>query len=238
MRTIVISDIHGHYNEFIELLKLVEYTKGKDKLYLLGDYVDKGKQGKEVIQFVMELSKYEGVKVIGGNHDDMFLNWVKNNDFLPSPYTNDMNSGTETILSFVPYFKSGINDAAVRQIINESYFKEIKFLKNLPYFIEDDHHIYVHAGIDPTQKNWKNTTPKQFRWIREPFYTSKITNKKKIVFGHTVTALMREESNDFSIWFANNKIGIDGGVKFGGQLNALIIENEKYSSSFVKIPVK
>ncbi|WP_200961556.1 metallophosphoesterase, partial [Paenibacillus sp. Soil522] len=39
-RTLVISDIHGCYDEFINLLALVDFKKNEDLLLLLGDYVD------------------------------------------------------------------------------------------------------------------------------------------------------------------------------------------------------
>lgn len=239
MRKIVISDIHGHLDEFLKLLALTKYQKDKDELYLLGDYVDKGKQAKEVIQFIMQLlDESPFVHVLAGNHDDMFLNWLENKDYYLSPYTNEKNSGTNTILSFAPFFIPGINDEEVKQMIKETYSKEINFLKNLPYYFEDDRHIYVHAGIDPAQKEWRNTSKKKFRWIREEFYRNLLTSMDKtVIFGHTCCAVLRDNYEDFSVWFSKGKIGIDGGTKFNGQLNALVIEeNGEYSTYYVKTP--
>ncbi|WP_260838729.1 metallophosphoesterase [Heyndrickxia oleronia] len=42
-RILAISDIHGCYDEFIELLDLVEYNSSEDQLILLGDYMDRAR---------------------------------------------------------------------------------------------------------------------------------------------------------------------------------------------------
>lgn len=41
MATYVISDIHGMYNKFIELLNKIK-LKDTDTLYILGDVLDRG----------------------------------------------------------------------------------------------------------------------------------------------------------------------------------------------------
>ena len=78
MRALVISDIHGCLNEFLELLDLVDYQAGKDRLILLGDYVDRGPKSKEVVQKVMDLAKNDNVVVLRGNHDQRIVTLVEN----------------------------------------------------------------------------------------------------------------------------------------------------------------
>jgi len=234
MRTIVISDIHGYFDEFLELLNRVKYTE-KDCLYLLGDYVDKGSKSKETVQYVMTLAQKENVKVIGGNHDDLFLHWLDGQDHKRMPYAGDKVAGDKTILSFAPFFKKGENEEEVRTWIQREYKQEIDFLRQLPYYMEDDHHIYVHAGINPLCEDWKETSPKDFRWIRNKFYRKDHTQDKTVVFGHTATSVLHEDENNVNIWFGNRKIGIDGGAKFGGGLHALLIENGEYTSEFIKV---
>jgi serine/threonine protein phosphatase 1 len=234
VRTIVISDIHGHYNKLIELLSLVNYNPKIDHLYFLGDYVDKGPDSKKVIQKIIELSKLKGVKTISGNHDELFLRWLDKNEYKFMSYTSEKTGGTETILSFAPFFQKGINDDETRTYILKNYHQEVTFLRNLPYYIEDENHIYVHAGVDLKKENWKDTSEKNFRWIRKKFLDELNHHDKTIVFGHTVTNKIRNSESDFSIWFGDKKIGIDGGIKFNGQLNALVIEENKYKSYFVK----
>lgn len=234
MRTIVISDIHGYYRTFEVLLTRVAYKPSKDRLFLLGDYVDGGPAALEVVRLVQQLMKYPNVHAIGGNHDDMFLSWLDGQDYLISPYTNPKNGGLQTIYSFCP---PEINDGdAAREYINEHYISEINFLRSLPNYFEDNRHIYVHAGIDPEQNDWKQTSHKDFRWIRGRFYKydGQLSVNKTIIFGHEVCARLHKNENIFYPWFGAQMIGIDGGIKFGKFLNALIInDNGEYQAESI-----
>ena len=61
----VISDVHGHYTEFIRLLKKVRFCEG-DKLYLLGDVVDRGTENLKMLEFCRSRSN---VILLKGNHE-------------------------------------------------------------------------------------------------------------------------------------------------------------------------
>lgn len=230
MRTIVISDIHGYYRTFQALLSLVAYNPSQDRLLLLGDYVDGGPSALDVVRFVQRMVEdpNSNVRAIGGNHDDMFLNWLDDNDYKLSPYTSPKNGGLQTIRSFCPSYQSEMDDAEAREYIKEHYPKEIGFLRSLPLFLEDDRHIYVHAGIDPEQRDWKQTSRKNSRWIRGRFYRfeGRLAVTKTIIFGHEVCARLHQDENNFTPWFGSQMIGIDGGIKFGYYLNALIIDED------------
>ncbi|MQP87799.1 serine/threonine protein phosphatase, partial [Streptococcus mitis] len=39
-----ISDIHGHYNEFIKSINKIDLSDKQSRLILLGDYIDNGSQ--------------------------------------------------------------------------------------------------------------------------------------------------------------------------------------------------
>ena len=54
-RVIAIGDIHGSFNSLKELIEnKIQLTKN-DQLILLGDYIDRGLQSKEVIKYIIEL---------------------------------------------------------------------------------------------------------------------------------------------------------------------------------------
>ncbi|HHK7668544.1 TPA: metallophosphoesterase, partial [Streptococcus pneumoniae] len=52
-----ISDIHGHYNEFIKSLNKIDLSDKQSKLILLGDYIDNGHQSFQVISKIIELEE-------------------------------------------------------------------------------------------------------------------------------------------------------------------------------------
>ena len=53
----VISDIHGCYTQFAELLNLIRF-KDTDILYVLGDIVDRGPHPIKVLSALMELPNF------------------------------------------------------------------------------------------------------------------------------------------------------------------------------------
>lgn len=55
----VISDIHGCYDQFIELLDLIQ-LKDSDTLYVLGDVVDRGPHPIKTLLKLMEILIREG----------------------------------------------------------------------------------------------------------------------------------------------------------------------------------
>ncbi|WP_308860236.1 metallophosphoesterase [Paenibacillus radicibacter] len=79
-RRLVISDIHGCYDEFIRLLGKVFYNHKEDQLILLGDYCDRGKNSKKVIELIKYLNEECGAIVLKGNHDQMFVESILEDD--------------------------------------------------------------------------------------------------------------------------------------------------------------
>ena len=65
MATYVISDIHGEYGKFMELLDIIHFSD-EDILYVLGDVVDRGKNPVKTLLKMMEMPN---VIPIAGNHE-------------------------------------------------------------------------------------------------------------------------------------------------------------------------
>ena len=65
----VISDIHGHYDKYLQMLKKINFQE-EDNLYVLGDVLDRGPDGIKILQdMMMRLN----VIPILGNHEYMAL---------------------------------------------------------------------------------------------------------------------------------------------------------------------
>ena len=74
MRTIIIGDIHGCYYTLLNLLEKVEYDKQNDKLVFVGDYIDRGNNSFEVVEYLINLQKEVGKDkcvCLIGNHEHM-----------------------------------------------------------------------------------------------------------------------------------------------------------------------
>lgn len=69
MSTYVVSDIHGKYDKFIEVLDKIN-LKEEDTLYVLGDILDRGKHP---IKVMLKLMEMKNVICIVGNHELMAI---------------------------------------------------------------------------------------------------------------------------------------------------------------------
>lgn len=67
-RLLVISDVHGHPDRLIQLLRQMDYG-GEDILVLVGDLIEKGPESLRVVQYVMDLARRHPVYVSMGNVD-------------------------------------------------------------------------------------------------------------------------------------------------------------------------
>ncbi|MGN1409160.1 MAG: metallophosphoesterase, partial [Eubacteriales bacterium] len=63
--TYVMSDLHGQYQKYLQMLDLIRFSDDDD-LYILGDTVDRGPQSVELLQ---DMSMRMNVFPILGNHD-------------------------------------------------------------------------------------------------------------------------------------------------------------------------
>jgi serine/threonine protein phosphatase 1 len=228
MRTLVISDIHGYFDQFNALLTKVGYDVNQDQLILLGDYVDRGSNSKSVVEQVMQLHS-RGAVVLLGNHDQMFLDAIFRGEHMMWL----SNGGQGTFFSYC-----GNDWFGEDNVTNERYYEGVEFIKknfahhleflsSLPYFYEDNKHVFVHAGLDPdASTNWREQGRDNFLWIREKFLFRETGINKQLVFGHTPTVNM--QPGNPGLWWQSDKVGIDGGMCFGHQLNCLEITNGKY----------
>ena len=91
-RVFAIGDIHGCSKTFKKLLLEKIQIRKSDKIYCIGDYVDRGRDSKGVIDFIIELRKkgYH-IHTLRGNHEQMMLDapiskikmqhWLKNGGY-------------------------------------------------------------------------------------------------------------------------------------------------------------
>ncbi len=71
MATYAVGDIQGCYPEFVQLLEAVSFNPARDRLWLLGDLVNRGPESLAVMELVMSLDA--STTTVLGNHDLHFL---------------------------------------------------------------------------------------------------------------------------------------------------------------------
>jgi len=204
-RTFIIGDIHGCLGMLKGLMDKIGWDPDNEGLIFLGDYIDRGRESKGVIDYILGLKKMSpNIRCLMGNHEELFLNYINGDDEGSFLY----NGGVSTLTSYYECGNREIEPA------------HIEFLKSLLLMVELDDHYIVHAGFKPgvsiTDQSVKDTL-----WIREPFIFSDYDFGKRIIFGHTPFS---------SPLIMENKIGLDTGAVFGNKLTCLEIPAMKFYS--------
>jgi len=70
MSTYVMSDIHGCFDELMEMLEIIRFSED-DQLIIAGDYIDRGKQSYEMLKWIEK--EPLNVTFLKGNHDVEFV---------------------------------------------------------------------------------------------------------------------------------------------------------------------
>jgi serine/threonine protein phosphatase 1 len=235
MNIFAIGDIHGCLKELTLLHKNIfahdKFEVKKDLLIYLGDYIDRGKNSKEVINQILKL-KYKGIKIISlmGNHDQFMIDFLFNKK---NNIENWLNFGLDqTIRSYgievVEFIKDGFGDDIIDKLRNtllDNMEKEhINFFKNLEISFLSEKYFFVHAGIDP-KKRLEDQTKQDFLWSRsKEFFDKDFKSEKVIVHGHT------PEEN-----IVNNRyrINIDTGCYFSGKLSSVCLNDGSENRIFI-----
>lgn len=215
-----ISDIHGCFDEFMEMLEKIKFSE-KDTLYVLGDVFDRGPEPIKTLKYIM---KHKNIKMLLGNHEAMMMDALE----------IGLKSDKELWLQ-----NGGFSTLADLHDLKEEEIKEIlTFLHSLPLYFIVNNMLLVHAGInsfkvDPKktlEENLKKQTAEDLLWVRRNFIVWPTGLKNKVIFGHTPISIMR--TGKAFIWFDEkdeDKIGIDCGLVFGGKLGCLNLDNmEEY----------
>ena len=196
MRKIAISDIHGCLSTFKALLDKLAFSTS-DKLFLIGDFIDRGPDAKGVIDYVIELRE-QGYNLVclKGNHEVM-MEQARKDSFAFNGWLDS--GGLQTINSF----QTNSLDA-----IAEKYWD---FMFGLEYIVLEEPFIFVHAGL-----NFNAPNPLQdldaMMWIRN-WYDHIDRNwlgDRIIVHGHTPKTKSSIEMN-FRLKDQLQYLDIDGG---------------------------
>ncbi len=204
----IFGDIHGCASSLAGLYgKLKRTLRREDILVFLGDYIDRGKDSCEVIQFLLDLAEKHPAIFLKGNHESMLLNYLAGRDHQGLYFYN---GGEYTLESYRrEYGVASIPD------------RHMEFFRALKLYYETDNFIAVHAGLNPTIETVRRQDEEELLWIRERFYFADRQWEKTVVFGHTpvacLTGNMRQVYRDE--W--RNIIGIDTGAVYGGVLTCL-----------------
>jgi serine/threonine protein phosphatase 1 len=194
-RILVCSDIHGCYDRFAALLDKSAYNPDCDQLFLLGDYIDRGTQSREVVRRTIELQR-DGAICLLGNHEDMCMGAMRETTGaygMPGDMQMWMlNGGNHTLESY------------------ENDYREldlhVAWFRTLTLYHETEHYIFTHA-----HPKWNVPMAEQTKtdlvWGR---HSLPIGLGKWNVHGHTPTME--------GVCTVHDQLWVDTGAVFGGAL--------------------
>lgn len=224
MNRFVIGDVHGKLDMLERLL--MEWNPDNEKLILLGDLIDRGPDSYGVVTLARKLKEVYGAEIVGGNHDQMFIDWLN----LPESFYYYSQGGAVTIDSFFKEPTAYVyRPEHIAKRMLEMFPKEIAFLSELKDYAEWRDYVFVHAGVELTYLDWRETSAVDFRWMRGDFHYENNHTGKTFIFGHTPTRFLNPDGSA-DVWLSpcKTKIGIDGGAVFGGRgrLHGLKIDED------------
>lgn len=211
-RTIVIGDVHGCAEEF-EALLLTLKLKRKDRVFQVGDLINRGPESHRAIK----LAKKYDVRCILGNHEVRLLEakQQKNPDMLKSTDLETYHQLTKADWKFLKKLPPYIYRKKLKTVIVHAGFlpkitwhkQDITTITQIRYIDADGNMATTDAPSGAT--SWADS------WKGNPF----------VVYGHNA----RPE-----VFKRKGSIGIDTGCVYGGQLTAYIVEDQ----SIVQVPAK
>lgn len=227
MRTFVIGDIHGGLLALKQVIKKAEVTE-RDTLIFLGDYVDGWSQSPQVLDFLIELQRKQNCICIKGNHDDLLLDWLKNDTH------NELwhqHGGEATVSAYEKLDKKHI----------EIHIKFLESLQN--YHLDSENRLYVHAGFTSLNGVVHEYFTGAFYWDRtlwetalaldpnmtidDLFYPKRLTLYQEIFVGHTPVTRIGQTIpvQKACVW------NVDTGAAFRGPLTIMNVDTKEFWQS-------
>lgn len=224
----VISDIHGCYEEFIELLEKINFSSS-DELYILGDVMDRGPEPIKVMQKMMEM---ENVFFILGNHDFVMYKNMKKLAVEITEENAEEYLDSDDIADYIMWIQEGGNTTSQKfkelsrsqQQDMLSYIEEAELYEEI--FVDDKRFVLVHAGLNEFDeaKDLEDYQLEDFMFYRADYGRRYFSDENTwLVTGHTPVIKIRDDKKPY-IYKENGHIAVDCGCIYGEHLAAYCFE--------------
>lgn len=207
-----IGDIHGCYTVLQKYFSDCGGMK-EDEMYIFtGDYIDRGIENAEVIEFLMSIKDKKNVLMLEGNHERWL--WT---------YANDMTGGSR---EFETVTKHVLDDANISKKELRQLYR--KFGQCAYYKYGGRIFLVTHAGLSTIPENLSFVATEQmikgvgnyddFEKVAETFFDTTQENCYQI-HGHRNTKQLPVLVND-------RVFNLEGQVEFGGHLRCVQVDED------------
>lgn len=211
-----IGDVHGRLDLLQQLeTQIVAHASeqpGEKLIVMLGDYIDKGPESREVITHLIAPPPRGFQRIcLAGNHEGAMYDCLSRSS-LDKAW---LRYGHRTLQSYgigvTDKMWTGRKLKLMRGAILPSH---VEFLRNLPVALSVPGFLFVHAGIRPGI-SLAHQSDRDLMWIREPFHSSLGRDfPARIVHGHTPVP---------EVDILEHRINIDTAAFKTNRLTALVV---------------
>jgi len=216
----VIGDVHGCFDELVELLGTLGYQEqaggawqhpGGRKAVFVGDLVDRGPKIPQTVRLVMESVKAGTALCVPGNHDVKFMRKIWGKDV---QITHGLADSLAQFEAYEQHYRGFSRVAA--EFINDLVSH---------YVFDDGELVVAHAGMKESMQGRGSGAVREFALFGETTgetdefglpvrynWAAEYRGAAAVVYGHTPVPEPE--------WL-NRTVNIDTGCVFGGKLTAL-----------------
>lgn len=227
-RLLAIGDIHGQYEMLLAVLDKAKYNHREDKLILLGDYIDRGPNSKQVVNKVRELVAGGAVALLG-NHEAMMIAAIKDKrrtepNHIAKKYSDWKNhsGGEQTFNSFAGNI--------------EEMYAATKFFATMPLYYATKDFVFAHGAVNPLGHTY---LPKQgvntLLWKRQNDFPKLRHNNKTIVVGHTPVQFVCADENFIEPLVQEHAIYMDTGAVWAGEAKAALTVMDLFTKEYWQV---
>ena len=212
----IFGDIHGCYEPLKEYFEKYPYNEN-DFYIFCGDYIDRGLQNKETLEYLMQLAEYRNNLFLEGNHEK-WLNYYSLDEY------DSIKS--KTFMNKTMYELEDIDKKHIR-----AFYRK---LGQIAYFQYGNYkYIVTHGGINYLPEELQLVSTSQlingvgdYNVQIDEIFNENNTDKNLIqVHGHR---------NTFEIDNCDTSYNLEGKVEFGGELRVLQL-NKEQKPTMIKI---
>lgn len=218
----LIGDVHGCYTALVELLKALGGVAENDYLHpdelyvFLGDYLDRGIENAQTIEYIMQIAPHKNVWVLEGNHEKALSSWAHDEPIAGSDFSDTQKQLEE----------ADVSKKEVR-----------KFIRRLAQFLYCDYRgtkiFACHGGISSIPKPFAYVSShdlisgfgvyKDVGEVEESWELSSRESGIVLVHGHRA-------NNEADVHPYERVFCLEGGVEYGGMLRCVRFEGEEVST--------
>ena len=231
-KVIVFGDLHNCYDPLKEYFDKNPISD-KNLYIFVGDYFDRGIQGKEVLQFCLDNCEKDNFIFLTGNHEKWIKNWLEDGN------NADLSSDFKDSLEQFGELKSELG----------KFFRRLKLAVNVKFYCGGIYRMFsiTHGGLS-LPLDYRTPAVQCIKGVGDYEDLDKVEkafdelNKKEIldilnmmyynIHGH------RNIKDNPIISESGYNINLEGKVEFGGNLRTVELFYDEYGMHIVPIEIK